>query len=166
MQQQELLARTQAALRVKQLQDQLRQKLELQGEIHQLHRKMLGEHWQKTLGQLSVSLAHELNKPLAAALGTVQLIKLEEDMNPRIKQGLETIDLSLQRVGQKLRSLALVAGGGRLIQGVQLDQLVHDLLTLVNFQAVMSKVTISTQLAKECAWEGVVGDLGRSLLYI
>ncbi|MBI3417649.1 MAG: hybrid sensor histidine kinase/response regulator [Verrucomicrobia bacterium] len=166
VQQQELLARTQAALRVKQLQDQLKQKIELQTQIHQLHQKMLSEHWQKTLGQLSVSLAHEMNNPLAAALGTVQLLKLHEDMAPGLKQGLETIDTSLQRAGQKLRSLLLVAYGGRQIQRVQLDQLVRDLVTLVNFQAVMSKVNVVTELVEDCAWEGVASDLGRALLYI
>lgn len=166
VQQQELLARTQAALRVKQLQDQLKQKLELQTEIHQLHQRMLSEHWQKTLGQISVSLAHEMNNPLAAALGTVQLLKLREDLPSDIEQGLGTIDTSLQRAGQKLRSLLLVAYGGRQVQRVLLEQLVRDLVTLVNFQTVMSKVTVMVDLAENCAWEGVASELGRALLYI
>ena len=75
--QHELVARTRAALRVKQLQDELKKKLELQQQINRLHQGMLSEHWQKTLGQLAASLAHEINNPLAVALGTVQLLGFE-----------------------------------------------------------------------------------------
>lgn len=47
---QELLARTHAALRVKQLQDQLKEQIQLQQRINQLHQGMLSEHWQKLSG--------------------------------------------------------------------------------------------------------------------
>src|SRR5688572_20140041 len=48
VQQQELLARTRAALRIKFLQDQLKDQLRLQEELHQLQHGMVSEHWQKT----------------------------------------------------------------------------------------------------------------------
>src|SRR6185369_1127533 len=90
--QQELLARTRSALRVKQLQDRLKEQLQLQDQVNRLHQGMLSEHWQKTLGQLAASLAHEINNPLAAALGSVQLICMDESLGENTQNRLQIID--------------------------------------------------------------------------
>src|SRR6185436_1039003 len=84
VEQPELLARTRSALRVKQLQDQLKERIQLQQTINQLQQGMLSEHWQKTLGQLAASLAHEINNPLAAALGSAQLLSMDESLDKNI----------------------------------------------------------------------------------
>ena len=166
VQQQELLARTKAAIRVKQLQDQLKHTIELKDQVHQLHRGMLTEHWLKTLGQLAASLAHEINNPLAAALGNVQLLRMRPDLMQDLQHPLEVIDKSLQRAGQKLRSLLLIAQAGQHPQEVDLAELVQDLVTVINFQAVMSKVAITFSLDSSCRWAGIPGELARALLYI
>ena len=164
--QQELLARTRAALRVKELQDQLKEQMKLQAQVHRLHREMLSEHWQKTLGQLAASLAHEINNPLAAALGMVQLLRMQPGMSKNMGTSMQIIDQSLQRAGHKLRSLLLIAQPSRLPQKLALDRLIQDLVALVNYQAVMNKVTLKTEFKVECEWEGVPSDLARAILYI
>ena len=166
VQQQELLARTKAAVRVKQLQDQLKEKLALQDELHTLHGGMLSEHWLKTLGQLAASLAHEINNPLAAALGNVQLLRMRPNLDEDMKHPLEVVDQSLQRAGQKLRSLLLIAQAGQHPQEVELHCLIQDLATVVNFNAVMSKVSITTNLDSNCLWAGIPGELARAVLYV
>lgn len=166
VQQQELLARTRAAVRVKQLQDQLKEKLALQDELHALHGGMLSGHWLKTLGQLAASLAHEINNPLAAALGNVQLMRMRPNLEEDMKHPLEVVDQSLQRAGQKLRSLLLIAQAGQHPQEVELHSLIQDLVTVVNFNAVMNKVSITTNLDSNCLWAGVPGELARALLYV
>lgn len=166
VQQQELLARTRAAVRVKQLQDELKEKLKLQNEVHALHRGMLSQHWMKTLGQLAASLAHEINNPLAAALGNVQLLRMRPGLEDEIKRPLEVVDQSLQRAGHKLRSLLLIAQVGHHPQEIELHHLLQDLVTVVNFNAVMNKVTITTSLDSTCRWAGIPGELARALLYI
>jgi DNA-binding response OmpR family regulator len=162
----ELVARTRAALRVKYLQDQLREKIDLQAKVGQLHQGMLSEHWQKTLGQLAASLAHEINNPLAAALGSVQLLAMDDTASTSVLHGLQIVDKSLQRAGQKLRSLLLIAHNGRQIQSVSLKQFVSDLLTIVNFQLVMNKVTLQTSLPESCIVHAVPGELARAILYV
>jgi two-component system NtrC family sensor kinase len=163
---QELLARTRAALRVKFLQDQFKQQIQLQQEIHQLHRGMLSEHWQKTFGQLAASLAHEINNPLAAALGAVQLLNMQPALAKDIVQPLQIIDHSLQRVGQKLRSLLLIAQPISRPRKVLLAGLVQDILTVINYQVVINKIAVVSRLDETAEWDGVPGDLARVLLYI
>jgi len=164
--QQELVARTHAALRVKQLQDELKRKFELQREVNRLHQGMLSEHWQKTFGQLAASLAHEINNPLAVALGSVQLLDLEQSLSDEVHSRLKVIDQSLQRAAGKLRSLLLIAQNKREPQSVHLGRLVEDLLTLINYRVVIQKVNVQTRIHNQCDWKGVPADLGRALLYI
>lgn len=163
---QELLARTRAAIRVKQLQDQLKEKLQLQREINQLHQERLSEHWEKTLGQLAASLAHEINNPLAAALGSVQLLSLESNLSEEMHRRLHTVEQSLTRAGQKLRSLLLIAQVGRQMQEVPVAQLAADLATLTNYQAVVQKVRVITEVAQAVGWYGLPTELARAALYV
>lgn len=166
VEQAELLARTRSALRVKHLQDQLKEQLKLQQTINQLHQEMLGEHWQKTLGQLAASLAHEINNPLAAALGSVQLLCMDENLDVNILSRLQIIDSSLQRAGQKLRSLLLIAQTSRHAINVSLAQLLEDMLTMVNFQVVINKISLRSNLPAQCEWIGRPSELARALLYL
>lgn len=166
VEQAELLARTRSALRVKVLQDKLKEQLHLQKTINQLHQEMLGEHWQKTLGQLAASLAHEINNPLAAALGSVQLLCMDENLDPNTLNRLQIIDSSLQRAGQKLRSLLLIAQNSRHAITVSLAQLLEDLLTMVNFQVVINKINLRSNLPASSDWIGRPSELARALLYL
>lgn len=166
VEQPELLARTKSALRVKQLQDQLKERIQLQQTINQLHQGMLGEHWQKTLGQLAASLAHEINNPLAAALGSAQLLAMEEGLDKNVLDRLLIIDRSLQRAGQKLRSLLLIAQNSRHAQTVSLGHMVEDLAAIVNFQVVVNKVAMHTDIDESAEWQGVLSELARAILYV
>jgi two-component system NtrC family sensor kinase len=166
VEQPELLARTKSALRVKQLQDQLKERIQLQQTINQLHQGMLGEHWQKTLGQLAASLAHEINNPLAAALGSAQLLSMDETLDQNIQDRLQIIDRSLQRAGQKLRSLLLIAQNSKHAQTISIGQMVADLATMVNFQIVVNKVALQTDLDDSAEWQGIPSELARAILYI
>ncbi|MGN6385897.1 MAG: sensor histidine kinase [Verrucomicrobiota bacterium] len=166
VEQAELIARMRSALRVKQLQDQLKEQIKLQKTINQLHQEMLGEHWQKTLGQLAASLAHEINNPLAAALGSVQLLTMDEGLDVNTLNRLQIIDSSLQRAGQKLRSLLLIAQNSRHAMTVSLAQLLEDLLTMVNFQVVINKISLRSNLPAHCDWIGRPSELARALLYL
>ena len=166
VEQAELLARTKSALRVKQLQDQLKERIQLQQTINQLQQGMLTEHWQKTLGQLAASLAHEINNPLAAALGSAQLLAMDDGLDKNVLDRLLIIDRSLQRAGQKLRSLLLIAQASKHAQTISVGQLVDDLATIVNFQVVVNKVSLHTDLDESCEWQGVASELARAVLYV
>lgn len=166
VEQQELIARTRAALRVKQLQDELKKKLELQREVNRLHQGLLSEHWQKTFGTLATSLAHEINNPLAVALGTVQLLAMDAKGGGDLRSRLRVIDQSLQRAAHKLRSLLLIAHNRREPAPANLGELTQDLLALINYRVITAKITLRPRIESHCFWHGVSADLGRALLYI
>jgi two-component system, NtrC family, sensor kinase len=115
---------------------------------------------------LAASLAHEINNPLAAAVGGVQLLASEPDLTENLRGRLQLIDQSLLRAGQKLRSLLLIAQGDRQPQYLPLEQLVEDLVTLSNFRAVVEKVSIVTSVEPGSVWIGSPGDLARACLYL
>jgi DNA-binding response OmpR family regulator len=164
--QQELLARTRAAMRVKDLQDRLKEQLHLQQRINQLQEEMLDEQWDKTFGQLAASLAHEINNPLAAALGSVELLGLDEMLSPEVRQRLEVIKKSLDRAGKKLKSLLLIAQTNRQTQMIDMGQMVEDLVALINHQAMVSKVAIVSKIDQKGEWYGSPTELARAVLYI
>ncbi len=163
---QELLARTRAAVRVKQLQDQLKQQIHLQQRVNRIQKERLSEHWEKTLGQLAASLAHEINNPLAAALGNLQLLELENGLGTETRQRLGVIENSLRRASDKFRSLLLIAQISTQRQNLLLTKLVEDLVTLTNFAAVVNKVSIVTQVSDRGEWYGSPAELARAALYV
>lgn len=166
IQRDELVARTRAALRVKRLQDRLRGQIALKERINDLHQGMLGQHWEKTFGQLAASLAHEINNPLAAAIGNLHLISMQQDLAPETLRRLKSIDASLQRAGGRLRSLLLIAHNPLGSQRIDLKDLVEDLLTLINYHLVMNKVEVVKSLVSGHTWVGGVSELARAILYI
>lgn len=166
IEQSELLARTKAALRVKQLQDQLKEQIQLRDKIGRLHQNMLREHWQKILGQLAASLAHEINNPLTVALGNVQLVAMRDDIGDETRDRLQTVGQSLHRVGEKLRSLLLIADTSRTPKTVRLSEIIEDILTVVNFEVVMNKIIVDVNLDRRVRWHGVPGEFATAILYL
>jgi two-component system, sensor histidine kinase and response regulator len=161
---QELRARTHAAFRVKVLQDELKKKIELQQTINQIQQTHLNDYWRITFEQLAASLAHELNNPLAAALGSTQLLKRQEWVDENSADQLEKIGASLKTASQKLRSLLLIAHAGQRPQQVCLSRLVEDLVTLVNYRIVSNKIELSVDLQGETPWTGGPGQLARAVM--
>ena len=166
VEQQELVARAKAALRVKFLQDQLKGELRLREQIYQLHQGMITSHWLNTFGQLAASLAHEINNPLAAALGGIQLLELEKDLSAGAVQRIRLIDQSLQRAGRKLRSLLLIAHSSHVPLDTHLSDLIEDLVTVLNFRLVMHRISLHTKLEQGCRWTGLQSELARAILYV
>lgn len=162
----ELVARVRSSIRIKRLQDDLVEKLSLQRNLNLMQQGMLAEHWERTLGQIASSLAHELNNPLTAALGTVQLLCMTPSLDPVVKQRLLVVDGSLQRASEKLRGLLSIAQNTEFSTRAKLSQILQDLMIIVNFSATINKIDLRAEFAPNCWWTGVVNELSRALLYV
>src|SRR6185436_20997814 len=65
-----------------------------------------------------------------------------------------------------LRSLLLIAQNSRHTITVSLAQLLEDLLTMVNFQVVINKINLRSNLPANSEWIGRPSELARALLYL
>lgn len=164
--QEELIARTRAAFRVKDLQDRLRARVEDGRKLSILHQSMLTQHWEQTFGQLAASLAHEINNPLAAALGNCEVLSLELESGTESAERLEDVVTNLKRTASKLRSLLSVAYGTEVCERVNLSELLTDLVTVINYRVTLSTVALKLSIENVCYWNGVVTGLARTLLYL
>lgn len=144
----ELIARVEAALRVKHLQDQLKDKLRLQNELALAHRHLIEQHMSAMLGQLAESLVHELNNPLAAVIGFAELIKRRNIINDeQVLNHIEMIRSMGTRASAKLSSLLCIAKNENFKSVLNLNQVVSDVIELINARLLTVQVTLESFLA-------------------
>ena len=104
------------------------------------------------LGEVSASLAHELNQPLAAILTNAQVLKRQIDAAPA---GLEDADEILsdvihdtQRAGQVIQRLrALLKPGEQKVEVVDLNQIMTETTDLLSSEFVIRKASVTIELA-------------------
>ena len=109
---------------------------------------------QATAGQLSASIAHELNQPLGAILNNVEAAALMiKSPSPNLKE-IETIlddirrdDLRAAEVIKRLRRLLM--RGGFDPQEVDLNEVVREVLQIVSAQAAARDVRLRSKLAEQ-----------------
>jgi PAS domain S-box-containing protein len=107
-----------------------------------------------TLGQLAVSLAHELNQPLGSIMLNAQvaqqllnsdhadLNEVREILNDIIKQDSRAAEVIL-------RTRAMLRKGETLMAPARLDEVIQDALGLMTSELLLRKVTTTTHLARD-----------------
>ncbi len=106
------------------------------------------------MGELSASIAHELNQPLAAVLMNAQVaLRLIEKEKPDLEELHEILDDIVaddKRAGQVIRRLrALLKKAPAAQESVQLDELVSKVLPLIRSDALSANVNITVQSAPD-----------------
>jgi C4-dicarboxylate-specific signal transduction histidine kinase len=104
------------------------------------------------LGQMSASIAHQLNQPLTAILANAeaaqQMLRQEPVDLEEVKQICDDIVSQDQRAAAVIRRLgALFKRGEMQIQRVDLNALLSEALDLVHTNLITERITVSTQLA-------------------
>jgi DNA-binding response OmpR family regulator len=157
VEQQELLARTKAAYRVKQLQVELKQ-------LNQIQEFLLASHWDSCLGQLATSLAHEINNPLTAALGNTELLLLSID-TPPLKSRLDDTKTSVGIAADKLKSLLAIAQPHEK-QSFDISSIVNNVIALTNYRTLSHQTKVTTNMATGGKWYGSPTYTARAIFYI
>jgi C4-dicarboxylate-specific signal transduction histidine kinase len=109
---------------------------------------------QATAGQLSASIAHELNQPLGAILNNVEAAALmvaspSPDLE-EIKAILDDIKRDDQRASEVIKRLRrLLTRGAFDPQEVDLNEVVGEVLKIVSAQAVARHVRLDSKLAQQ-----------------
>jgi C4-dicarboxylate-specific signal transduction histidine kinase len=103
------------------------------------------------LGELSGSMAHELNQPLAAILSNAQagqrvLTKLEPDLK-EVSEILKDIVTDDQRAAEVIRRLRLLLKHGEVqFQPISANEIVHEVLKLLHSELIDRGVRTQTEL--------------------
>ena len=107
------------------------------------------------LGELSGSLAHELNQPLAAILSNAQAAQqfLKEDVFDvnELRQVLAEIVAEDKRAGEVIRHVRLLFRKGEVGQhfgNLDINEVVQDVLKLMRNDLINQGVTVQTELAE------------------
>ena len=107
------------------------------------------------LGELSGSLAHELNQPLAAILSNAQAVQqfLKEDVFDvnELRQVLAEIVAEDKRAGEVIRHMRLLfrkGEAGRYFGNLDMNEVVQDVLKLMRNDLANQGVTVQTELAE------------------
>ena len=105
------------------------------------------------LGELSGSIAHELNLPLSAILSNAQaaqriLANGQADL-AEIREILNDIVSEDKRAGEVIRRLRLWLKKGEVQQhSLRINEVVQDVLKLIRSDLINQKVTVDTELAR------------------
>lgn len=115
----------------------------------------------KTLGELSSSLAHELNQPLMAILSNAQAAQRFLNKEPpnlaEVREILADIVLEDQRAGEVIRRLRLLLVKGEIQQKpVDVNTVVREVVKLLQSDLLNHRVTLDTDLAPNLS--EVTGD--------
>ena len=104
------------------------------------------------LGELSGSMAHELNQPLASILYNAEAALALLEQNPpdlnEVRETLNDILVEDRRAGEVIRRLRLLLTKGEVQrQALDLNEIVREVLKLVRVDLVSRGVAVHTELA-------------------
>ena len=114
-----------------------------------------------TLGELSGSLAHELNQPLAVVLSNAQaaqrLLGREVPDLDEVRDILDDIISEDKRAGEVIKRLrALLKHGETSLQNLSMESVVHDVLALMRSDLIERGVTVRCDFPSDL--QTVAGD--------
>ena len=115
-----------------------------------------------TLGELSGSIAHELNLPLGAILNNAQAAKrILAHGNVNLTEAQEILDEIVsedKRAGDVIRRLGLLLKKGQVQQqSLRINKVVQDVLKLIRTDLISQNVTVAVELARNLP--AVTGDV-------
>ncbi len=106
------------------------------------------------LGEISASMAHELNQPLAAILTNAQVLKRQIDADPtRLDDASEAVSDVIddaRRASEVIQRLkTLLKPGERKLEVVDINQLVTQAVQLLNSEIVIRQISLTIEPAPD-----------------
>ncbi len=137
--------------RVEQERDRMRQ---LEAELAHINRVT-------TMGELTASLAHEVNQPIAAAMTNANTcVRWLAGDHPNIEEAREAarrIVKDATRAAEIIsRTRLLFKKSAQELEAVDLNEVINDIIVLLRNEAAEHSVSVRTELAEECP--RVIGD--------
>jgi signal transduction histidine kinase len=130
-------------------------------EMGQLRLELTHANRVLILNEISGSIAHEINQPLAAILNNASAVKIllseAQDKREEIPEIVEDIIKDVNRAADIVRKLrGLVKKGDESFEPLPINSLIHDVLALLNSTLTMNNVTLQLNLKPDLA--SIKGD--------
>ncbi|MBI1870201.1 MAG: response regulator [Chlamydiae bacterium] len=157
----ELLARIKAALRIKELHDELLKRLtEAYDRIKQGHEELIHVAKMAALGRCTAGAAHEINNPLGIVSGNAQYIleifkkkdikQLTMEDYQEIKESLDVIVRSSERCGAIARNLLRFGRKEKLQKRLtDINKVIEDIFPLLKNQLNLSNIKVIKELDRK-----------------
>ena len=129
--------------------------------MRQLEAELVHINRVTTMGELTASLAHEVNQPIAAAMTNANTcVRWLAGDNPNIEEAREAakrIVKDANRAGEIVsRTRLLFKKSAQQQETVDLNEVINDIIVLLRSEAAGHSVSVRTELAEECP--RVIGD--------
>lgn len=126
-------------------------------ERRQMEMNLIQSAKMASVGQLSASVAHEINNPLTGVLNNVQLIKMELEQGregsvsaAQFKEAIESIEESALRCKKITKSLLDFSHTHKLmIQPVSINEMIEKVITFVEYELKLQNISIQTELTPQ-----------------
>lgn len=103
-----------------------------------------------SLGRLSAGIVHEVNNPLAAILGLVQILMLKGETSPETLPDLLKIDAEVRRIQALVQGVLTYARGAKpVMKAVDAARVCADTLELARLELKRRRVRVSLELEGE-----------------
>jgi len=125
-----------------------------EAESRQHHTELVHVGRLSTMGEMATGIAHELNQPLSAVMnyarGSIRRLKDNPEDTESILQALEKISSQAYRAGEIIKRMRGMLAKQPSVRDIgDLNQLVGEVVTFVEFEARKSAVTIRQNLFQD-----------------
>jgi signal transduction histidine kinase/ligand-binding sensor domain-containing protein len=148
-------------LRIRSIEQHYRERRQAEEALRQAHAELIRANRVSTMGELTASLAHEVNQPIAAVVMNANacLRWLARD-RPDLEEAREAASRIAQdawRAGEIVKRVRLLFKKGTLQRElVDLNEVIREMMLLLNSEATQFAVSVRTELAVDLPW--VMGD--------
>lgn len=105
--------------------------------------KIIQSEKQASVGRLAAGVAHEINNPLTGVLTYTHLLLRRDDLNPEVREDLETIEAATQRVRKIVKGLLDFSRQTVLDpEPADINTLVRNTVSLLENQALVKGVAV------------------------
>jgi len=132
-------------------QRQLEKLLSVLDELSRTQAQLVHSEKLASLGVLAGGVAHEINNPLMVILGRTELMLMDESLEGRVKEDLNTVRVETERIGRIVEGLLTFSRKSRQekIETVAVNEILERTLMLSEHQLTVGNVKVSKQFESE-----------------
>lgn len=119
-------------------------------KLKEIQTKMVQRERMAALGELSASVAHEVNNPLNVASGYAQMMLMEEDTDPEVKKTAEIINKHVKRASNIIDQLLKFSRQAKPeMKKINVNEAIENDLVLLQHQLALNSVKLKRQITSK-----------------